>query len=570
MSKREETILGISPAGLRLATVRGKHITRLERVMLDPAENEANWSNELRPLDEPLANLCRELKLARGSRATIIYHAPTVACELVSVSASASAAAAMQAAVLSLREGLAGEASEWLTACRVIHTDPPESGEPAKTHALAVADRRSTSETIAAFAERAGLIVRKQIPAKAALLGAAVNEVLQGAAGDKMTVVAMSDQVTIISSAQKRSLIFARSVDFGYAQLLEAIMRGSGAGGTEGTIEREAACRVLFSVGIPKRGQILDSLTGLKSEAVLPGMQSAIQRYVVETRQTLRFMLAEGELARASIHLSGPGAMIPGIAGVLTGQLDLPIERIDNRADPEGPTVGAEDQRGDLATLAEGDEHLMAIAPPSASRRRDRKRRSAALCLGAAAAALVIAGDVVLNLNAAASLSTTHAVLAPKVEEMSARQRRIAEAATVAATVAAAEDVVLGAIGNRPDWLASLGALTRLAGDSIRLVDVNGSFPPEAGFRPVLVLKGIATPVGGVPVSGTSGDPLAQYIERLSKYPLVRSAQLVSTRSEESDDVKNFVVAVTLRSLPPAIPANARHAGAASGPRENR
>ena len=552
MPRREETILGLSPSCLRLATVRGREITRLERIMLDPAQNEAAWSKDLRPLDAHLEILIRTLDLARGSRVTIVYHAPTVACELVSVAAAP--AAAIQAAVLSLRESLAGDPSEWLTNCRTVHTDPGTSGQPPKVHVLAVAERRDNAEVLAAFAARAGLLVRRQIPAKSALLGSAVREVLAGASGGKMTVVAMSDQATIISSAEKGGLTFARCVDFGYSQLLEAIVRGSAGGNAEGGLTRESACGVLFGVGIPRRGQVIDLASGLKAEAVLPGMQSAIQRYVVETRQTLRFMLADGELARAAVHLSGPGAMIPGIAGVLMGQLDLPVERLSGGPDPLGPTIGAEDQRGDLAVLASDDEHLMAISPPSASLRRDHQRLSGMLKVGTAVAACLIGGDVLLGVRAGADIDDQQAALAPRIEANSARQGRIAQAARLSATAALAEELVLSTLGERPDWLASLSMLTRVAGDSIRLVEVSGSFPPEAKRHPVLMLKGIATPTASEGSLVQSSDSLAAFIDRLSKHPIIRSAQLVSTRSEETDNFKTFVVSVTLQSLSPAVP----------------
>jgi len=85
------------------------------------------------------------------------------------------------------------------------------------------------------------------------------------------------------------------------------------------------------------------------------------------------------------------------------------------------------------------------------------------------------------------------------------------------------------------------------------LIDVSGSYPAESKRQPVLVLKGVAT----TPVTGegsSSGDALARYIDRLSASPIVQSAQLVSTRSERSDEVKSFVVSVNLRAVRAAVP----------------
>lgn len=552
LARREETILGLSPTCLRLAVVRGNEVTRLERVMLEPSQWETSWSKELRPLDEHVVALARKLEIPRGARVSVLYHAPTTVCELVSVAASP--LAATQAAQLSLRESLGGDHAEWLCACRVLHTDPPGSSDIPMTHVLAVAERRDTAEFVAAFAQRAGFQVKRQVPAKGALVSTAAREIVENAAGGKMTSILMSDQVTMISSARNGALIFSRCVDFGYSQLADAIIRGSISKNAENGISREAAYAMLFGVGIPKRGQLIDSNLGLKAESVLPVMQSVLQRYVVETRQTLRFMLAEGELARTSIHLSGPGAMIPGIAGVLTGQLDLPVERLNAGPEPESPTVGTEDPRGDLALLESANDDFITIEPPSTSVRRERSRLSMAMKAGVAVAACLVGGDAYMNLLAAAKLKALESDLSPRVEVLAARHERIAEANRLASTASTAESLVLGTIGDRPDWLASLNMLTRVAGDSIQLVDVAGSYPPESDRQPVLILKGVATVLSGKAASDAQTDALAQFIDRLSKNPIVRSADLISTRADQSDDIKSFVIAVRLNAVAAAVP----------------
>ncbi len=551
LPRREETILSLSPTSIRLAVVRGSTIVRLDKAVLEAGQSEEAWGKELRPLDERLSLLVRTLEVPRGSRVTVLYHAPTTVCEIISVAAAP--AAALQAARLSIGESIAGEAAQWILGCEVLHTDPTSAGSVNKTHVTAVAERRDTAEIVTAFCERAGLVVRRQIPGKAAVIDRAVREAVAQSREAKATTLWMSDQSTVICSADRGGLLFARCVEFGYSQLADAILRGVSCVKGAATTGRDWAYGVLFGIGIPQRDQVLDASTGLKAEAVLPGMQSVLQRYVVETRQTLRFMLAEGELARASIGLTGPGAMIPGIAGVLTGQLDLPVSRLGAGPEPESPSVGTEDPRGELALLSEGIERMLAIEAPSRSQRRHQAQLRIALRCGAAAACCLIAGDVLLSLRAKGEVDAREAEIAPMVEEIAAAERTIEETQRMAGVVNTAEALVLGTFGDRTDWHAALGELTRMSDESIRLIDVSGSYPAESKRQPVLVLKGVAT----TPVTGegsSSGDALARYIDRLSASPIVQSAQLVSTRSERSDEVKSFVVSVNLRAVRAAVP----------------
>ena len=63
-------------------------------------------------------------------------------------------------------------------------------------------------------------------------------------------------------------------------------------------------------------------------------MQPIIQRYMIETRQTVRFGMGENDIPRTTLILAGPGTKIPNLASLFENQLEFAVEMYTNADAP--------------------------------------------------------------------------------------------------------------------------------------------------------------------------------------------------------------------------------------------
>ncbi|MFZ4574427.1 MAG: hypothetical protein ACOYN0_08525 [Phycisphaerales bacterium] len=542
MLRTDQVVVSLSPSCIRMATMRGKVVDQFERVVIDPSEWEENWSGALRQCDEHLIAMMRALKVAPGCPTTVVYHSPTVVADVFGVQAAAGSA--KQAALLATRESLLGDPTSWRTAQELLSQNAtPMGAGPSQAQVLTVAEQTTSLEKLAALVTRCGLRFRKAVPAKSSLLvdTSALARTLP--AEPRSALVYLGDYCTALASGDNKRLSFARAVDFGYGQLAEGMMRAlrKDAGATD----RASAYAALFRFGIPQRTGHNDAAGGIASAIVLPSLQSVLQKYVVEIRQSLRFAFKESELARANILLTGPGASIPGLAASLSAQLDLAVERIESTK-PDSRAIGAEESLGDLPACL----HAMAASPwmRPPSLETDRRHTVVMGCLraGVAAAVALLAAETFKLQNEHFGIQKGLDELRPRVDEALQRQAKTKNATLAAYTVNAAATMIAAHIGEHPDWSALLGELSRITGSDIELTEIQAAYPVESKRIAVVNLRGSAR-------QDEQNDHLAKFIEALAASPLVASAKLVSTRTDERD-AKLFQIAISPRTLPILLP----------------
>lgn len=546
--RRTQVVIALLPSGVRGATIAaGGEIVRADRIPLPTGAFETAWLQGLRPLDEPLRMLRESLGVQPGARTIIAYSSPSLLADIfVSPTVGPNA---VRAAELSLRQNIAGDAAEWETQTATWASGEAAAG--AQQHLLTAADRRSAIDAMGAWLRRANMTPVGCVPIKLAVADAALRasgRVTSDSSDSKAPVMYLGEHTSVLLRSSGSGLEFVRAIDIGYALLAEAVARGAAGAGV--TLPSGAhASRLLFAHGIPKKGQTIDPALGLRAEAVLPLLQSAVQRFGVEARQTLRFALPEGELHRTSIRLMGPGATIRGLASALTAYLDVPVDAVDEaRGDTD-----LEDPLGDLADAISMRQVIGAFVPACQREQTGAKQTRVATLCGAAMAIAMLGAGYWATLKAEHALLAQESEQAPAVEAMNARAQAAALDGELSAEMSRVAKDLNEALGKRPIWAQTLASLSTLTGGSITLAEITGGYPPEQRGNAVLTLRGMASPGADT----HSSDELAAFVERIADQKQVINAGLTSTRAMHDGagvERTQFVVAVTLKSSPVMIP----------------
>ena len=243
MIGRDQILIGLSPTCLRVGTLSGGKVGKVTCTPLEPGEWEQAWDQELKPFDAKLTAALTDMGIGKGSRARVVYFSQRATAEVFSLPVKGGAA--FQAAQFSLTESLPSRDEVWPTSLTTLASDKSSATAP-KTHVLGVADSATATEVLAAWVERAGLKAGELIPAKAAALAQAVRVARTLPASGTHALLWVDDHATVLAGWSDGRLIFARSLDFGYWMLAEAMMRGCRMGERRG-IPQQLAYSILFS-----------------------------------------------------------------------------------------------------------------------------------------------------------------------------------------------------------------------------------------------------------------------------------------------------------------------------------
>jgi hypothetical protein len=577
--QRDSILLSLSPSGIRVGTIVDGQVAKVERISLDPDDYDAHWKQQLRPLDDLLRKALATIDAPAGSSVLVSYHGPLAVAEVFN--APAQGKAAMQAADMYLRQSLPGDGKGWHTERWPLREEEAVRGEGttdqttdrsvARTLVLTVADTNVELDVLAAWVVRCGLVLKGAIPTRAAMLHQAVSRAPADPNAGVVIRLFLSEHAMTISGWIGKHLAIARCADAGYALLIDAVHRSGRGQNLPEAFNREYATRLLFSAGMPVRGQMMDMSLQLKCESVLPLIQPALQRLVIEVRQTLRFGLAEGAANDASIMLCGPGSGIPGLAEMLSEQLELSIDR--ERASDEHTVGGvAEDQIGDLSMLLALRAESTWMVPPLMRSRAIGNRMGMAMQAGAGvgvATLALFAGSVFLGNRSVHAQMKSLESAANRLEDV---QKKRTENTVKSFELNNAARVVNASVGKRVDWAAALLILSQVQSDGLEITEMTGSFtsgkaPGARGsqtnsIEPVILISGraIARVQRADPSKVTSEkpvDPIMQAVEQIKSHnEIIESVQVQRIRvtGEENGTIREFGLAITLRGYATDIP----------------
>lgn len=620
MLKRETVIISLGNDALRVGVCSGGEVVRSDRRFISIDGIDALWRAGLRPLDDALRPLLRDLKVRPGTPAMVVFHSPNTFADIFAAPSTGNAARA--AAMLNLRQTLAptpggwqmravplrqvlptlrgvkaaasttvpaeGAAAEQLglnetdkagtgkagtgrndisvnEASKGDATKPvlqaevkPDSGAyatgKASTLMLTIAESNDHCDLIARAMERVGLRVHAVLPARAALLAKSM-QANDSASNAPVVRVHVCEQTMTLLGWANGQLLFARCTDAGYGLLTDALYRSAKSAGASDEFTREAAARALFTVGIPTPGQVLDVAQGIRGEHALPLMQPALQRCLVEIRQTLRFGMAEADLDRSTVIIDGPGASIPGFIDTMSEQLDRPLVA----ASAATATAVAEDMVGDLPIAAAMLSATELWLIPACERvRRDDARFGVAMRAGAgvAIAALVLwAGQAY---SAARDAKQKLAMLQPRVTEIAQAEKVQRDYTTVAGNASQVRTLLQTGLGDYPEWVDVLAMLADHKLPGVALSELSYEPSGDGKPAPTLTVRGRAEQqqqAAGQPETARSRDGVVLLLQYLDKSPLVLGTRIVTNRIEAgSKGTREFTIAIELNALKPIPP----------------
>ncbi len=569
-------VIALLPSGLRAATIAaGGEVIRSNRIAFPPGFFDTVWTDGFRVLDQPLRELIASLGITQGTRVTLSYVGSKLLAD--AFASPARGTTALHAGTLALRETISGKAEGWtmrvcpwienpanlrdqLKVASQLAVDQTDTATASQftgearviaSHIFASAEQQATIDAIGMWLRRSGLVPVAIVPSKLAVMDAALQAALAASQRHSGTsvlpVLYLGEHAMVLIGVTQQRVEFVRAIDIGYSLLVEAMIRGATASGVV-LPNLEHASKLLFACGIPKRGDMLDPSITFRADAFLPLMQAVVQRFCVETRQTLRFTIPESELHRVSIVLTGPGARIRGLDNVLTSHLDMPVDVGDKSLQ----TSDVEEPLGDMADLLRMRSRFTPFLPQCEQHARgNRRARVATLCGGALGLSAVLFGIFGSN-QSRATVDRIETEQLPKVVELQEQAASSIEADTLALDLSRVAAEINEDLGMRPAWASKLRALSFASGEHIAILEILGGYSNEQAKSAVITIRGMASTN---PASITD-DQLSAFINRLAVLPGVASARLTSTRVlRDGSNVERtqFVIALALQTTPPLI-----------------
>lgn len=536
-------VVEISSSRIEVSVVRGRRAVASAWRRIDDPEFESGWPRALSVHATTLADLVREVG-CQGGRAVVLLTAPRVVATLTPCPASFSESEAESAALLGVGAVADFPIDAEPCAVRRVHADTAASGgrDARVAHYLSVVQRSDDADAVAGFIASAGLRFAGAAPVGAVAMLAALKGAasLGRRAGDRSAVLWIGEHGSALASVVDGAVKFVRPVALGVEALVDALRQQplrSRDESIEVRLDQPAARALLGAAGVPAPDAPLhgpEGVQGLTGAAVLPIIQPALQRIAIETRQSLRFGLAESERSSVRLRIDGPGACVPGLGEWIANQcglglVDAPVER--GRLDSSAHS-------GAIAAFAAHADLVPLLVPARMAARRAHGRARVALAAGVTLAGALLAWEW---RSAAAALEAESARLA-SLQARAEADRAVAQtrAATLAARLALAEAESRAGrtTGQAPHAAATLAAVAGAA-RNVRVTSID--IAREA--------DGSVARINGFVRLSESEDPAADiraFVEALSASPVAASARLSATQRVQIDGAQSQSFTVTM------------------------
>ncbi|NUQ52880.1 MAG: hypothetical protein HUU19_09315 [Phycisphaerales bacterium] len=522
-----DAIVVLLPSCLEVARVSGGIVRKSARVALIETTMEAAWNQSLRPLDKPLAVALQQAGVRAGANLRFIYRSPDSVTETINLKATS--ADLTEPARLALAESTPFPWAEAVSGVRRLKVNAN-----AGVWYLGVAERRCHSDMLDALASRNGFRIADSLTDRALLIDTVTRRFAASADPHARCLVELGATSTAILTSHQGKVTSLRCVDLGYEAFIEAVMR-SQSGRRDEELAFDAAAAVIAKIGLLPRGDLSAISNGAIDDSMKPLMRAAVQRLVVEIRQTIRFGLPEGDAVTCRIEVGGPGSAVPNLATTLSSHTDLEVA-----CEAGGPELTG----APMAVVAAGLPGVEWIVPEGESLRRERRLLRASLIAGGVVAVGLLAFE---GFSVSSRLGAERIVLAErqsKVESLHAEVEARREAGIVSKDLARLEKGVTEVGGERTPWRAVFREIASLCElHPVRMTDVSTSTVPGGTSWS---LKGIV-----FLDQNSQVDPLSQFIESLQRSPLVAGVEVGATRRIEVEGraAKQFSISAQVRAL---------------------
>jgi len=543
---RKRIIVELTPAAIDGAVIRFGRVVRTARIELDPTIWRQAWEEGLSPFDAGLRELVAALDAA-GANVDIAYRSPTSFADVITVPVTGSAVEG--AAQLSLAEHVGFDLQ--MNPHSISPITSALAGGVKVTHALALADQASVSETLAAWLDRAGCRLACACPASALTMGDAIDQGRKGG-GDSISVQLFIDRrCAMLTVASGSSVRLVRRIEIGFEDFAEAITRPilrRDAAAESVSLTPTMASAILCDFGIPGFQTVIDEALDLKGKDILPLIQPALQRMAIEVKQSLRFELSEEERESIKLKLIGPFGSVPNLASAICDQMEIALDgsypgRLD-RSCVEEPFLGQPGRPGRLARLVR--THSLVSEQITSDQRVDSFRIGAragaiAAALALVATAFVMNAQIQSQRQAAKNLDAAMVTVEQIIGINESIQIR-------SDTLAATQQRMGEAIGLTMRWADVLSVMPGLVPETVTLNEIEGA-EGSGKELPKIDLSGVACSGDGQ----TCQESLNEFIEALNDCPLVANVDLGVTNRVGGGDTAEavrFSITVNLVATP--------------------
>lgn len=547
MRSQPQVVVSLGPMRLDVARVRRGEIVSRASAWLDRVTLEQAWNTELHSLDGTLEQLLRLVEAPPGAATIIEYSSPETSVDVFTIPAS-------ENPDIASRKMLADASSLDLAKepFAMLPLGSAGDGPTAQHHVLGAADQDIRTDMLRNWLRRAGLHPAAYVPLDAAAVQVAAARAQSFEASAPLVVVHLGERRTVIVLAHGGELKLVRCVGIGTSVLVDAAAQASASEGqVVDALQRKQAYETLRQSGIS-----LHSTRGPRSEGadrLLPFLNPALQRYVIEIRQTLRFGLSPQDAARVVLHCIGAGNVLPGFARTLAAQLEVSVPEDAEEGSVEHP------QTVDLGLSLMVDAARISLTPESHRRATQSRRAMQGLAAGAVVSAALVVGDglgvwarIHSQLQSFESMSPIHEQLRQRAalsEQVAALKRQNAEIYRT----------IRQGLADQPDWKLVFAEVADATQERMKLTDITlttGSGGATMSLRGVLS----SGPADGQPqhVGATAQSAMGRFLATLSAAAAVESAELGETRIAEVQGVpvEVFAADVRLRGLPFILPVS--------------
>lgn len=536
MRSHGEVLVELTPEQVVLSLMRNGRV-ELPHVSNLVARNEGRIASAANSYREALAKLVAELGV-QNMRARVLFTSPEAGAGVFSCAKRAGGAAAERAALLALGESTSLDVTQEPHAVLTVAVDERDVEGVAQIHTLGVAVADNEIEALRDIIEGAGLQFAGAIPSIGLGLLAGVTAAIPVSHDGVCIFLHMGGRDSTIVGATQGRLRFVRQTPIGLESLVDVLSRDPMLDEFDAPhrLSREQAHAVLFTQGIPAPGQRVKILPKVQSKAVLPLLQSTLQRLSLEVKQSTRFGLSESDRERASLRIGGAGARVGRLAEIIGEMSGLEaVEAFAGGASAEGMT--------DLEAWESQPE--LTLFPREVAKQRTARDLQKRVIAGTALALMALGAtwaktsydisrgnDEITTLSASAQRATESQTLADQVR-----------AANVA--LAAVRDSLEAASPTRVRVQGLMLALSEATSKHVRLLSVEVDAQDGGGLARI---SGKVLPEAG----HDGATVLGSFIDRLGTTPTVRQCKLASTRkgSGQDEGAIFFEMAVEVVRLP--------------------
>ncbi len=466
-----------------------------------PGDSQANWDSGLRTIDEHLEAALASAGVAPGASVDVVYSSDTAT--ITAGPAPGKPAQAVQTVLLELEQHSGADLSIQPHGATVI-------GSGTAAHCVAVTDPASTLDTLYRWCERAGVRMRRAIPAESVGLVGALREHLSKPAHGAALSLWIGDGASGVVLSGESGIRFVRSSSLTGDALRRALTAANSRAQAERRLTAEEADSVLMTVGVPDPDAEA-SVPGFSNTELRAAMQPLVQRACVDLRQSLRFGLTAEEQRSVELTLCGPASRIPGLAGFIGGVLGVAVTQQGTPSD---------------TPLACEVLDSIGLEPSNSAGSGTDSRTAKALWAGAAAGLALSVGQFFWHSAAAEQATEASAQLAASAEQVENDKASEAALQREMLTQRRLDAAIAQHTGFGPRWPGWFVDLAQRTPTGVVLLGMNAL--REQGDAGAITLTGVVTP--GEIEGANENERLRRFLEGLADSPLVASVELGTTR----------------------------------------